>query len=318
MPLVLSSSSVIVEVWFHGLYTSAMLVTLWLIFYGKNYPGTRRFTQLAIVVVPWILSTIHAALIWQWFAGAVDNNEAPTGPGLAYSLAHHPAWLAGVGDTVFALNIFLADIVFIWRCWCVWNRRWVVIVLPALATLVGLILAGFLIHYQVSALQAATPVIAEQTAAKFVSLNTVYFSLSIATSLTTTLLIALRILLVQRSLQAVLNARGAVDRDGQLTHKDLNPVIEILIESAILYSVTLLTFVVFDIEKSANLTYAQNVHAQMAGLAPLLIILRILAGKARPQTDWSTQRFLTTTTNDARTHIQEASDLWIVEFDLST
>jgi len=76
--------------------------------------------------------------------------------------------------------------------------------------------------------------------------------MSIVTSLTTTSLIIFRIIQVQRI---------SPESGG---HRKFRPVIEIIVESAILYSVTLIVFTALDVTKSSNVFFAQNVHAQMA------------------------------------------------------
>lgn len=118
----------------------------------------------------------------------------------------------------------------------------------------NLVLGGLIINDQVVALRSLEPYTVAKSSEEFVKFSTVYFSLSVATSLTTTLLISTRILLVQRMFR--INGTGS--------HRTFNPVIEILVESAVLYSVTLLTFVVLDIKKDVNVYYAQNIHGQMA------------------------------------------------------
>ncbi|KAJ7695400.1 hypothetical protein B0H17DRAFT_1008470 [Mycena rosella] len=290
-------NSLIVEDWFHGvpftsnsflcqtyflslgLYTATMLGTLWIIVSSKEYIGSRKYWQIGLVLASYICSTMHASLNWLYYSNAINENEIPTGPGLLYSLTHLPAWIEGTGDTFFCLNIFLADCLFIWRCWTVWNRRWIVVVVPMLATISGAILAGFIISDQVVALRSLEAFTVAKKSEEFVKFSTVYFSLSVATSLTTTLLITLRIIFVQRMSK----------KNGTGTYHTFNPIMEILIESAVLYSVTLLTFVVLDIRKNTNVYYAQNIHAQMAGLAPLLIVLRVAAGHSRPKEEWSTR-----------------------------
>ncbi|KAF7289823.1 hypothetical protein MIND_01356600 [Mycena indigotica] len=280
-------STCIIEDWFHGLYTAVLILTLWVIATGKQpaINASRRSLQVALVVVPYICSTVHAAVNWLWYANAVDDNELPSGPGLLYSLTHIPAWLEATGDTFFCLNILLADCVFIWRCSRIWNRRWQIVILPILATITGAVLAGIIIADQVVARRTSEPFIAAKKSSEFINLSSIYFSLSMATSLTTTLLISLRIFLVQR----------AASFASPQAHKLFNPIIEILVESAALYSATLLAFVVFNTQKSVNVYYAQNIHAQLAGLAPLLIILRIATGRARPQSDWDTTISFSTT-----------------------
>ncbi|KAF7323962.1 hypothetical protein MKEN_00617700 [Mycena kentingensis (nom. inval.)] len=290
-PLPISSS--IVEDWFHGLYTALVLVTLWLIVSPKNKAVSRKYTQIALVLVPYICSTVHAALNWLWYSTAIDENELPGGPGLLRSLTHIPAWVEGVGDSFFLLNIFLADCVLIWRCWCVWGRRWTVVVLPAMATFSGVVLGGIIISDQVIARRTSEPFTAARKAAEFVNLSGIYFSLSVATSLFTTLLITFRIVLVQRA-----SKHAGLSKSTRGSNNDFNTVIEILVESAVLYSATLLTFVVLLLKKDVSAYYAQNVHAQMAGLAPLLILLRIAAGQSRPQAQWSTTRHASNPASD--------------------
>ncbi|KAJ7173011.1 hypothetical protein C8R43DRAFT_679035 [Mycena crocata] len=262
-----------------GLYTAMMLVTLSIIVSNKNYSGSRKYRQIGLVLASYICSTMHASLNWLYYSRAVDDNELPTGPGLLYSLTHLPVWLEGTGDAFFCLNIFMADCLFIWRCWIIWNRRWLIVVLPMLATISGAVLAGIIVSDQVVALRSLEAFTVAKKSAEFVKFSTIYFSLSVATSLTTTFLITVRILLVQRMSK----------QTGTGSHRSFNPIMEILIESAVLYSVTLLTFVVLDVKKDTSVFYAQNVHAQMAGLAPLLIFLRVAAGHSRGKEEWSTR-----------------------------
>lgn len=87
----------------------------------------------------------------------------------------------------------------------------------------------------------------------YVAFSTAYFALSIATSLFTTFFIALRIILVQRAAYKSTKSR----------RNPYSAAIEIPVESAVMYSATLLTFVILDVTKNGNAFYAQNIHAQM-------------------------------------------------------
>jgi hypothetical protein len=86
---------------------------------------------------------------------------------------------------------------------------------------------------------------------------------------------------------------------------NLSPVLEILIESSALYAASLFIFVVLLAMKSPNQSYIQDIHAQIAvcpvfilisvksahsiqqGIAPTLLVLRISAGHARKDEEWS-------------------------------
>ncbi|KIP06254.1 hypothetical protein PHLGIDRAFT_515790 [Phlebiopsis gigantea 11061_1 CR5-6] len=270
-------SSFIVEDWFNGLYTAAVLVTLWIISFSGHYGGAQKKYTLAFVVGMYVCSTMHSSLQWQLYSSAINNNEDTDGVKLITSLTTIAPWLEATGDAFFCLNIFLADCLFIWRCWVIWQRRWVIVILPICASITGAVLAGLIVHDQVVGLESDVTYVVVQKTQQFVTLSTAYFALSIATSLATTLLITLRILSVQH----------ATRKAGART-SSYNAAVEILVESAALYSATLLVFVVLNSRHDINFYYAQNIHAQVAGLAPTLIILRVAAGKSRRDEEWST------------------------------
>lgn len=158
-------------------------------------------------------------------------------------------------------------------------------------------IAGVIIADQVLASTIKVPFTVAKKSSEFVTLSIVYFWMSIATSLMTTSLIIFRILQVQRM----------SPESG--SHRRFRPAIEIIVESAILYSVTLIIFTALDVIKTSNVFFAQNIHAQMAvrntlsiysipmltchnqGIAPLLITLRVGAGFARPQEEWTSVNY---------------------------
>ncbi|KAJ7611267.1 hypothetical protein FB45DRAFT_993337 [Roridomyces roridus] len=245
----------------------AVFVTLRQIMVCKTYTGAQRNGRIALVIAAYTCSTIHAAVNWVFYSNAIDNNELPGGPGLMFSLSHLSAWIEGVGDTFFCINIFMADWIFIWRCWIIWGRRWLIVLLPVAATITGAVLAGIVVSDQVILAESSEALTVAKKSAHFVKFSTIYFSMSIATSLTTTLLIIWRIVLLRRNYEG--------------PRKSL---LEIPVESAILYSVTLLAFLALDVEKNTNAFYAQNIHAQMAGLAPM-------SGYSRPPHEWDAAAF---------------------------
>jgi hypothetical protein len=103
----------------------------------------------------------------------------------------------------------------------------------------------------VIALKSLEPFTVAKRSQEFVKFSVIYFSLSFATTLVTTLLIALKIVLIRRAI-----------RDGRSQFKS-HSLIELPVESAALYSTTLLIFLVLDVRKNKNVYYAQNIHAQM-------------------------------------------------------
>lgn len=156
----------------------------------------------------------------------------------------------------------------------VWQHRWILVFVPICSTISGIgklgfdqtiqnitieafcsVLAALALHTEdVLLLDSNLPVDVIQTDSRnFVNFSRAFFSLSIATSLMTTLLITLRIALVQREM-----------RKAGLKITSYSALIEILVESAAMYSVTLLLFVILQSIKNEALYYPQNIHAQIA------------------------------------------------------
>ncbi|ESK85842.1 hypothetical protein Moror_2366 [Moniliophthora roreri MCA 2997] len=272
-------SSLIVEDWFHGLYTAGMFLTVWMILTNTSYNAARKAALSGIVLGMYTCSTMHSALQWLYYSRAIDENELPDGPGLLFSLTHLAPWIEATGDTFFCLNILIADILFIWRCWVVWQKRLAIVILPMVMATCGIAMAARFIVAQVTLETSGDAFTSIKRMQDFVSFSTAYFVLSIATSLSTTFLLALRIVMVQRA---------AVKATGHRKNP-FSAAIEIPVESAALYSLTLLIFVILNVTKNVNAFYAQNIHAQMTGIAPMLIVLRVAAGHSRPDTAWSTR-----------------------------
>ncbi|EEB91512.1 hypothetical protein MPER_10114, partial [Moniliophthora perniciosa FA553] len=253
-----------------------MFLTVWMILTNTSYNTARKVALSGIVLGMYTCSTMHSSLQWLYYSKAIDDNELPGGPGLLFSLTHLEPWIEATGDTFFCLNILIADILFIWRCWVVWQKRLTIVIVPMVMATCGIAMAARFIVAQVTLETSGDAFTSIKRMQDFVAFSTAYFVLSIATSLFTTFLLALRIILVQRA---------AVKATGHRKNP-FSAAIEIPVESAALYSLSLLIFVILNVTKNVNAFYAQNIHAQMTGIAPMLIVLRVAAGHSRPDTAW--------------------------------
>jgi hypothetical protein len=124
--------------------------------------------------------------------------------------------------------------------------------------------AGLAIAGQIDASLRKESLIAAEAEQQFLTYSTAFFSLSIATSLMTCLLTAVRIINVQR-------ATASAGLESESTYRY---TIEVVVESAATYSVTLLVFIII-LTRHDNPTsqyFAQSVHAQFAvsGLSCIL------------------------------------------------
>ncbi|KAK0238397.1 hypothetical protein EDD85DRAFT_935786 [Armillaria nabsnona] len=106
----------------------------------------------------------------------------------------------------------------------------------------------------------------------YVSLLVVYISCILATTLWCTILIVIRILIV---------TRGANDRLGDYHH-----IIEVLVESSALHSVTLIIYIALVASNITASDYFDALAAITTGVAPTLLAGRVAAGHARPDDSW--------------------------------
>ncbi|KAF8992097.1 hypothetical protein BDZ89DRAFT_1151239 [Hymenopellis radicata] len=119
--------------------------------------------------------------------------------------------------TVVVVNALIAELINIWRCWEVYHRNWIVIVAPLLGILCGLISHAFVMvaWFRPTGITVNVNILQ-------VNWKIVYYSVTASISiLTTTVLIIARIVSQTGGLKRARTYRG---------------VIEILVESALLYS----------------------------------------------------------------------------------
>ncbi|PBK93693.1 hypothetical protein ARMGADRAFT_132649 [Armillaria gallica] len=175
------------------------------------------------------------------------------------------AWVIGITAI---LSTILADGTLIWRCWTVWGRSWRVALIPILCTTLAAISRGIVSYYD--NIEDTPP--RALYMAKIVNWAVLYVSLILATLLWCTIFIIYRILKV-----------GGVTAGMRAYHR----VIELLVESAALYSVVLVIVLVLEVRNELAGGYVQEVAAAVRGIVPTILVGRIAAGHARPDDSWS-------------------------------
>ncbi|PBK67405.1 hypothetical protein ARMSODRAFT_1085942 [Armillaria solidipes] len=253
----------------HGIYTGILAVTLWNIFINKCWPIRRAMVFVIIFLYALITVTfvgnwsyVHSALIETGFFWAAYLKLNGTNRAFALEM--------GIAATI---STILADLYMIWCCWMVWGRRWLVVILPVLSlisTTASKIIGVYHGYFNTPA--SVFPVL--------------YISFVLATTLFCTLLIIYRILVVAGA------RRGA---EGRL--RVFHRLIEVLVESSALYSISLILDLAFTIRDNWGVIEYLDVIAAIAkGIAPTLLVGRVAAGHTRPNDDYdestiSTLRF---------------------------
>ncbi|KAJ7722634.1 hypothetical protein B0H16DRAFT_348678 [Mycena metata] len=231
----------------------------------RGHVRSKGLGLLPVIILLYILATIHVST--RWFLVHKAFIDQPTPLATATYLLRNPLWLTVLPGIALTLSTLIADCVLIWRCWAVWVQNYKIVALPIACTIAGAVL-GFL-----SVAEEARYVINPAlNRAKFVDYATPYFSLSLATTLMATISIIARIVIVTRRAGKTLRGYGEI--------------IEITVESAMLYSVTLIVFLPLLVEHSFNDGYPEAVLAQMTGIAPTLIVARASFGLSRPEDSW--------------------------------
>ncbi|KAK0207684.1 hypothetical protein IW262DRAFT_525448 [Armillaria fumosa] len=184
-------------------------------------------------------------------------------------MALYPSWGwspstdVGIGAAA-VMSTVVADCTMIWRCWMVWGRRWLVVLFPILCPATGF------------GLKILEIMNAYLTGIESVSYLVSYLSCILAMTLWCTILIVFRIVTVIRA------KNGAKSSLGDYRH-----VIEVLVESSALHSVTLMIYVALELNNYVvSSSYLDALAVFTTGIAPTLLVGRVAAGHARPDDSW--------------------------------
>ncbi|KAJ7584554.1 hypothetical protein C8J56DRAFT_1166619 [Mycena floridula] len=267
----------ILEVFFFGLYTVIVALTLWGLQSRRRGDGNASW-MTAVTLLMYLLSTVHVALSWYLLRqGFIVNGSTFLTAGEA--IIEQSEWFRVTGATIFAINTLIADCTFIWRCWVVWGKNWWIIVLPVLLTVIGTVFSALALW------QKAIPL---GSSSKLIQLGTPYFAMSLVTTGLVTVLIIFRIVVMSP------NFPGDDGMDATRSkiwnwRTRYSSVIEVVVESAALYSVALLVFLVlFTNDSTEWFIYPEQILGVLTGMAPTLIMARVSFGLARPQSSWDT------------------------------
>ncbi|KAJ7203305.1 hypothetical protein GGX14DRAFT_652151 [Mycena pura] len=108
------------------------------------------------------------------------------------------------------VGFVLADAIMMWRCWVVWDRSWLTVVLPILATISGIVCAGLGITGQITVASIQNASSAARLA-PLVRFSTPFLGMSLGITLYTTALIIWRVIQVQKC--AKVKALAKINKD---------------------------------------------------------------------------------------------------------
>ncbi|KAH7924810.1 hypothetical protein BV22DRAFT_1129493 [Leucogyrophana mollusca] len=264
--------------------------SLWVRMRTKSMRSRKSVFLLIYVSAVFSLGTILFATNSQFIQlGFIDNRDFPGGPS-AYieEMFSIPENIAS--NVTFVLANWCADSLMLWRCMVIYKdcklpTRAVVVGVPSLM-LVGSITLGILWLTQISS-PSSSP---SQNAATGVNYTTPYFALALAVNIVVTIMIVLRLLFHRHRITKALGP-------GHGSH--YTSIAAMIVESASLYSVFSLLFLIpFAVGSPVSNTFIQ-ILGEVDIIASLLIIYRVLQGKA-----WSNDTPTQGTSVNERTSIR--------------
>ncbi|KAK0234059.1 hypothetical protein IW262DRAFT_1452608 [Armillaria fumosa] len=243
---------VILAAHLQGLYSGVL--ALW----QKSRPVAP--VMVAIIIIVYIMAFASFSLNWS----AVRSALVVNGENILTQITkiENPTTAVTLASGIMgALSTVLVDSIMMWRCWLVWGQRWQIVLLPALCLVTGIVCKIF--------------VTKEKYVADGSVFLLVYIALTLATTLLCTLLVIYRVLAVIR----------ATDGGGSGS-RTYRRVIEVFIESAALYAVSLTVYVACIAHSNEGVYYLDPLAGFTRGIAPTMLLGRVAAGHARPDDSW--------------------------------
>ncbi|KAJ7583570.1 hypothetical protein C8J56DRAFT_954370 [Mycena floridula] len=219
------------------------------------------FGGLILVLLTIVVLTDAVFLQFMW----IDHRNAPGGP-IGYMDANSAIWFQTVGTGANQLTNFMGDGLLLYRCFIIWNGRWLVIVLPGLIYLASISMAIVML------VQSAIPG-SQFFLGKTVDFGVVWAALTVSFNVTITGIITLRILKARRLARSVKNAPA-------IYTNIYTSFAAILIESSLPFTVLGIVFAVSYGKHLAEAPALLFVWAAFSALSPQFIIFRVAVGRA--------------------------------------
>ncbi|KAF8994621.1 hypothetical protein BDZ89DRAFT_50533 [Hymenopellis radicata] len=253
----------------HGIHTSIFFLALYYII-ESTQPTRKRMTLAGIITFLWFANTVILGLQWKY----VDHLFIAHGTSLEtefnFEFSTGDVALAIAETVLRALSVFVADLILVWRCWVLYGGNLKVIAIPGLCVITESLSACIVIVSYVDDITF--------TSTSRTNWTLVYYSMTVATNSLCTILILFRIVRISGLGASLKTYRG---------------IIEILVESAAMYAIIYIALLIafayqfYTDTTVATSSYAMVISYSITGIAPTLIIARVMAGQSRPNDSWT-------------------------------
>ncbi|KAJ3994954.1 hypothetical protein F5050DRAFT_387933 [Lentinula boryana] len=239
-----------------------------------------------VLLLLWTVALACNAIFGQY--AWIDHRDLEGGPA-AYIGENISAAYNTLGTTAGVMMNFLSDALLIYRCYLLWSS-WRIVVFPILIYFGGLSMSILLIY------ESAQPG-ANFFVGHAVDFGIPYMSLTISLNIIVTALICARLLYLKNEVNKILGPAHA---------EMYTSIVAIMVESAALFTVLGIVYVVVYARKSQTSIALVQVWGDFCAISPQLIILRIAMGHG-----WTKETVgrLTTPTFTFSSHLDTEKEL---------
>ncbi|KAG2159556.1 uncharacterized protein EDB93DRAFT_1218323 [Suillus bovinus] len=224
----------------YGFSTLMFIGTVWALAYKQRIQDVSR-PIIVVAILLFILSTAHMVVnIIRVEDGLVKYRDTILGGPVAF-FADPSQYTFTIGNVLYGLQTLLGDGVLIYRCYVVWQSVLVIVVPSMLWCSVAVSVIA--VNYTFSQIKSDSSQIYENERGAPAHWVNVFYVSTIATNLLSSGLLAYRVWMIERDVSP-----------GRARKNNMMPIVRVLVDSAVLYSVALLT---------ALITYARSNNGQL-------------------------------------------------------
>lgn len=244
--------------------------TMWTLTYKRRMKEINR-PIVVVALMLLILSTAHMIVdIIRVEQGLVMYRDTfPGGPQAFFADVTQVTFV--IKNIIYTMQTMLGDGMVIYRCYVVWQSIWVIII-PSLLWL-GITVCGCSAVYSVSQATSNAGNIFAKATGQWI---TAFYAMTLASNLLASGFLAYRIWMMERNISAI-----------RTTRKSMMPIVRVLMDAAILYSVTLLSALVCFVKANNGQYVILDMIMPIISIAFYMVIIR-MAMKARNRSYLST------------------------------
>ncbi|EIM91596.1 uncharacterized protein STEHIDRAFT_165852 [Stereum hirsutum FP-91666 SS1] len=256
----------LLAMFFFGVFTILIIFSTYTVLSSGHY--TR--TNILMIAAPLTMYAVSAAHLGMGL-GALDP--------YADNLESSPSVWARAWMYLPIVNYIVSDAVVVWRCWVLYSRKCRIIMIPLLLTVSNVVVAISIAGLDVKILSLSSTVPAPGVSGPYTG-NIVVWSLSLATNMLTTAMVAFKSWRHRKTLRKMLG-RGSPKTRAE-------KVMALLVESGAMYCVIWVAFLIPALITGFNGTFVMSaVMPQISGIYPTILIVLVKFGKTNFENDFA-------------------------------